>query len=104
MPHIEIKMYPGRSAEVKKRYCRENQRLSCKRNEYGNKILFRISKRNRERTVAGRSGGKNTKRRNVCRGQLLIGDGGFLEIPRPQLVFIPEMWISYVGRMWIECG
>ena len=74
------------------------------KNEYGNKILFRISKRNRERTVAGRSGGKNTKRRNVCRGQLLIGDGGFLEIPRPQLVFIPEMWISYVERMWIECG
>ena len=63
MPHIEIKMYPGRSEEVKKGYCRENQRLSCKRNEYGNKILFRISKRNRERTVAGRSGGKNHQKK-----------------------------------------
>ena len=38
MPHIEIKMYPGRSEEIK-RYCRKDKRLSCKRNEYGNKIL-----------------------------------------------------------------
>ena len=106
MPHIEIKMYPGRSEEIKKRYCRKDKRLSCKRNEYGNKILFRISKRNRERTVAGRSGGKNTKRRNVCRGQLLIGDGGFLEIV--PIGFYPRNVDKPCGkdvdRVWITRG
>ena len=83
MPHIEIKMYPGRSEEIKKDIAEKTRDFLAKEMNMETKFFSVSVKRNRERTVAGRSGGKNTKRRNVCRGQLLIGDGGFLEIPRP---------------------